>query len=65
MDWQVDNKINISTAAPKGAIGTERFTASLKRCPDTKRNYFGSLFSNLWHKSGSYQGKPSGIPQKH
>jgi hypothetical protein len=48
MDRQVDGKINIPIAAPKGAIGTDRFTASLKRCPDTKRKFFRSLLvSNL------------------
>jgi putative flippase GtrA len=33
----------IKTAAPKGVVETERFTASLKRCPDTKRQFLRRL----------------------
>jgi hypothetical protein len=39
MDWEVDNKIDIPIAAPKGAVETEQFAAPLKRCPDTKRKF--------------------------
>ncbi len=47
MDWQVGNEINIPIAAPKGAVETGRFTASLKRCPDTKQKFFRSLLVSL------------------
>jgi len=30
--------------APKGAYGFEELTASLKRCPDTKLEFFSKLF---------------------
>jgi putative flippase GtrA len=36
-------KSRLKTAAPKGVVETERFTASLKRCPDTKRQFFRRL----------------------
>jgi hypothetical protein len=36
-------KIEIATSAPKGAVEIERLTASLKRCPDTKREFFRRL----------------------
>jgi hypothetical protein len=40
---EVAEKVEIATAAPKGAVETERFTASLKRCPDTKHELFRKL----------------------
>ena len=33
------DKVEIAAAAPKGAVETQRLTASLKRCPDTKRSF--------------------------
>jgi hypothetical protein len=45
MDWEVDNKIDIPIAAPKGAVETEQFAAPLKRCPDTTRKFFRSLLA--------------------
>ncbi len=32
-------------SAPKGAVDDRRFAASLKRCPDTKRNFFRSVLA--------------------
>jgi oxygen-independent coproporphyrinogen III oxidase len=36
---QAAEKVEIATTAPKGTVETERRTASLKRCPDTKREF--------------------------
>jgi len=40
---QAAEKVDIRCPAPKGAIDFEGFTASLKRCPDTKPECFRSL----------------------
>jgi len=38
-------KLGFRCPAPKGASDFEELTASLKRCPDTKREFFSELFS--------------------
>ncbi len=43
MAEEVAEKVGIATAAPKGAVDNGQLTASLKRCPDTKRDFFRSL----------------------
>jgi hypothetical protein len=36
-------KVSIRPSAPKGAVDFEGFAASLKRCPDTKPEFFRTL----------------------
>jgi hypothetical protein len=36
-------KVEIGATAPKGAVDKQRLAASLKRCPDTKRDFFRKL----------------------
>ena len=38
-------KLGSRCPAPKGASDFEELAASLKRCPDTKREFFSALFS--------------------
>src|ERR1019366_2172059 len=41
---QAVEKVEVAAAAPKGAVEAERLTASLKRCPDTKRKFLSGRF---------------------
>ena len=43
----VCGKIQITTAAPKGAMENDRVMASLKRSPDTNLRFFRSLLSRF------------------
>src|SRR6266852_1238577 len=45
MMWALAEKLGFRCPAPKGASDFEELTASLKRCPDTKREFFSKLFS--------------------
>ena len=40
-------RVEFATAAPEGAAENERLVASLKRCPDTKPEFF----RNLWNRA--------------
>jgi hypothetical protein len=51
---QFAEKVDTATAALKGAIEVEQLTASLKRCPDTKREFFGMLSSRAFRKTDSW-----------
>jgi len=42
---QIAEKPGFRRTAPKGASQFKELTASLKRCPDTKLEFFSNLFS--------------------
>jgi len=42
---QIAEKLGFWHTAPKGASQFKGFTASLKRCPDTKLEFFSNLFT--------------------
>jgi hypothetical protein len=42
---QIAEKLGFRRTAPKGASQFKELTASLKRCPDTKLEFFSNLFS--------------------
>ena|SRR5271157_774603 len=59
---EVAEKVEIATAAPKGVVEIERLTASLKRCPDTKRG--GSAASEAVPSRYSYSALKTCVCEK-
>ena len=49
LGWEAAEKVSVRPSAPKGAVDFEGFAASLKRCPDTRPEFFRSLLGGgIW-----------------